>query len=310
MGRGIGPIEARIMYTIEHSGYDDYIDYMHRTIQNNGVIHCSYKWSNEDYILLNEKIKRNNKIKELEKEEQERIEEVNRKKEKRRLEQEERRKEAERKALHTKVEISRKLKEKSLNIIEEKIKQKTLLERNIINKWDEILNSGPFAIKNLIQTLNNIFYSDRNDNFNIIFNKFIKDKEIIIDRVIPPDDTINLINNLYYQLNKEYLNIEKIETIIETCKKYSKPGYGQGRNVYNEYWTYGITYSVINTDIYIRIQTNDVIILIEDHIRRYKDRFNLSYDLNGNLYFLENINNNKYYNILDDIKLDYLIERM
>ena len=152
MGRGIGPIEARIMYTIEHSGYDDYIDYMHRTIQNNGVIHCSYKWSNEDYILLNEKIKRNNKIKELEKEEQERIEEVNRKKEKRRLEQEERRKEAERKALYTKVEISRKLKEKSLNIIKEKIKQKTLLERNIINKWDEILNSGPFAIKNLIQT--------------------------------------------------------------------------------------------------------------------------------------------------------------
>ena len=237
---------------------------------------------------------------------QERIEEVNRK---RRLEQEERRKEAERKALHTKVEISRKLKEKSLNIIEEKIKQKTLLERNVINKWDEILNSDPFAIKNLIQILNNIFYSDRNDNFNIIFNKFIKDKEIIIDRVIP-DDTINLINNLYYQLNKEYLNIEKIETIIETCKKYSKPGYGQGRNVYNEYWTYGITYSVIDTDIYIRIQTNDVNILIEDHIRRHKDRINLSYDLNGNLYFLENINNNKYYNILDDIKLDYLIERM
>lgn len=301
----MGPIEERILNEINE---EEYYNKLKSSCDSNRI-HASSLYQFQDVtdnFAFSSKVQKEYK----------RIMEEN----KRRVEQEQKKRdEEEKRRAAIAAEKARKEEERKEKENNKKVKKELVeiinpeeLERNIISSWNTLLNSNSFSIsiRKLIKYLNILFYTYRSDNFNILFNRFIKDKELIMKKILPDD--VDTVNDLYNQLNKEYLNIEKIETILETCKKYAEPGYGRGRNVYNEYWTYGITYSAINTDIYIGINDNDVTLLLEVRGKaQEKERLHLAYDKNENLYFKDfhtyNVKNSK---ILDSISLDYLIERM
>ena len=154
----------------------------------------------------------------------------------------------------------------------------------------------------------------REKHFPIIFNRFIYTYNDIINSLKNDKNDnssiIKIYESLYNNMNFELLNLEKIEIILETVKKYSSSDQGKNVRVYNEIFDYGITYSSIHTDFYINIinlsgNNLDIYIKIADSNILSDNEDMQIYVRSGKAYFYT-----RSYSKLSMISLDYLISKM
>lgn len=151
----------------------------------------------------------------------------------------------------------------------------------------------PYIVERFIYTYNDIISSLKSNEY--------KNHSII-----------KIYESLYNNINFELVNLEKIETVLETVKKYASVN--EGMNVYVPAYqikfNYGITYKDIHTDFYINI-TNlsgdnlDIYIKIAD-----SNIINDSEDMHIYVRSRKAYFRTRSYSKLSMISLDYLISKM
>lgn len=294
----MGPVEASILRDINHK---EYIDYLNNLCINNNII-CTRNLENVtknqivDAQINMQNYKQRARTEQAKKEYYER------------LKQERERKEIEERRI---LEERREKEER-----EQEIKKQYIIIYNTFMNNDNFFKDIKFIKEELhiylsIQ-LNSLYREERFPN---IFNRFIYTYNDIInslknDKDSNNDSVIKIYESLYNNMNRELLNLEKIEIILETVKKYSSSDQGKNVRVYDEIFDYGITYSSIHTDFYINI-TNlsgnnlDIYIKIADsNILSNCENMEI-YVRSGKAYFSK-----KLYSKLSKISLDYLISKM